>query len=801
MKESHQGRRKRYFFSIKTKTALLCICSILVAVSVTFYNMSVASKNIITESTEITLENLANTYSNNLADDINHVTKSANFMMSSAAISSFVESGGTENTTEVSNLATMFLNAQISYEDISIVDADGKVLYSSNSDLIGTDVSGETYFTNMVASGLSTQGTLYTSETSGEPCIPFAIPLRPDMGIVEVMPDKDVSAGRVEIPAGNVEITASGVEIPAGGVGDVTAPGAEISLDLAMSQDVNDVPPLTSDANDFPPMNNVVPMIPDANNAVPMTQEANEVLSITTDAEEGMIIDNSGKEPVGNFTGAIIISVKVSAFDKILSNIKVANYETGYAFILDSDGNVIYHPDESLIGTKLNVTEIDNLLAQVKSGKLPESNFITYTFNNVKKYASFKVNEDNQWIVFIGADQSEILKSLNVLASDTLLTIIILVLVISILAYIVTGRITDSIKKITKIINKTAELDFTDDKISERLSLQNDEIGEMSRAIEIMRKTLKNMILHLSNVSAKITESSNNLSTISTSVNKNAQDNSAIAEELSASMEEAAATIQQIHASIESIKNNSKDIADQVVLGAKLSEDIMNRAQKLRTVTMNATQKTQKIYEEVKKKTDAAIERSKAVEKINILSQTIKDIADQTNLLALNASIEAARAGESGSGFTVVAHEIGALANQSAKTVSHITKTVEEVYQAVANMSKSLEQTLDFLEKNVLYDYDTFLNSSSQYNDDAGVMSETMERIKKQIEQLNTNVLGIADSISEIDVMVTDAATGVNDVAEKNTDIVTLTSKTHNMSDENTELANGLEEIIGKFKL
>ncbi len=67
----------------------------------------------------------------------------------------------------------------------------------------------------------------------------------------------------------------------------------------------------------------------------------------------------------------------------------------------------------------------------------------------------------------------------------------------------------------------------------------------------------------------------------------------------------------------------------------------------------------------------------------------IHHIANQTKLLSLNASIEAARAGNSGNGFSIVAKEIGNLANQSSEAVFKTTKFVEKMINNI-NHSESL---------------------------------------------------------------------------------------------------------------
>lgn len=498
-----------------------------------------------------------------------------------------------------------------------------------------------------------------------------------------------------------------------------------------------------------------------------------------------------------DIAGIMVTDIEVSLLSDTISQIKIFNSDTSYACLTDSNGIYIYHPDESKIGTYNDSALVQDLLAQISSGTTPQATVV----ENGEQYVAYKVSPMNGWILEIMVDQDVVLASIDEMGRSSIKISLALMIVMTILAFFFTSTITRPIKRITKVINKTADLDISPDTSYYSLLKRRDETGSMSRAVDKMRISISTMMKDVASASESINDASTKLHEIATAVNDNAESSAATAQELSASMQETASNTETISSNITDMGISTASINQKASEGVAMSQEIMKHAESLRNTTIQATEKTQTLYASVKSNTEAAIVRSQAVSQINELADTIMEIADQTKLLSLNASIEAARAGEAGKGFSVVANEIGKLAEQSSETVGSIADIVEEVNDAVRQMEESMKAALEFLDTNVLPDYHTFTNVSDQYSKDADFFHHTMTDIDRSIDELNLTMQKMADSIQMINRAVSETTDGISSVAENSSQNVILTTDTYSMVESTLKYADDLKKIVDNFIL
>lgn len=484
----------------------------------------------------------------------------------------------------------------------------------------------------------------------------------------------------------------------------------------------------------------------------------------------------------------------------ILTDAKLVGVDSSYSYLVSRDSTMLYHPKPDKIGQPVENDAVKQILAELEKGAVPEPNVITYNFNGVLKYAAFEVL-DNQCILVMTADEDDILHGVTEIKRWLIGGGLILIIAGIILSLTVVGYMLNAFELITNVIKDTSEFNFKTNAMNAKIVKKKDEIGLIGRAISDMRTNLRTMVGDIEGVSTQITNNVNEVKVISAEINSKCTDNSATTQQLAAGMEETSATTESINSNIDHMNKEAEQIKSLATDGERLASEVKIRAEGLKATTTEAMDRTTKMYQNINEKTEQAIRGSKAVEQINELTNAIMEISSQTSLLALNALIEAARAGEAGKGFAVVATEIGSLANQTSDTVGNINAIVSDINNAVSTLAESLQDTVEFLDKIVLKDYEQFAEVGEYYFNDSERYASGMNTIEESITKLTNTITEIAGALDGINSTVNESTIGVSDIAEKTTNVVEQTIQNNMLVENCMKTVGNLNEIATMFQI
>ena len=517
----------------------------------------------------------------------------------------------------------------------------------------------------------------------------------------------------------------------------------------------------------------------------------NSLLSLARAYAVGMETEIAERESAG-------IEMDYDAYAGILADANMEGVESSYAYMVSPEGTMLYHPTASKVGAPVENAVVKEVVAKIKSGIIPQPEVVSYDFNGEIKYASYYVLSTKD-IIVISTDEEEVLSGINAMMLHSGEGMLVVMIVLAVVIIVLSGIRMKPLKRMTVLINEMEELKFVSHPWNEKLVKGKDECGAMAKAVSAMRGSLRNVIKDVTDASVHLNGIVSNLQDASSEVNDSCTDNSATTEELAAGMEETTATTQTIVSGMEDMKEGADNIQRMSMDGEELSNEIEARAAKLKESATESVKLAREMFASLQKNSAKAMEEAKAVEKINELTEVIMRISSQTSLLALNASIEAARAGEAGKGFAVVATEIGNLANQSSETVANINNIVAEVNQVVRDMGSTLHDTTQFMENQVVPDYQAFYDVSNQYNEDSVAVKNSMTSIQESVAQLNETMGMMTDGLEGISKTVNESATGVTDIAEKTASVVNRMGETMEMVAGCQSEADRLKDIAGRF--
>lgn len=276
-----------------------------------------------------------------------------------------------------------------------------------------------------------------------------------------------------------------------------------------------------------------------------------------------------------------------------------------------------------------------------------------------------------------------------------------------------------------------------------------DEFGDLFRGLKQLADQISSLVLSVRKKTNQVYHRMSDLVTKVDTMNQSMNQINQSTQDLSAGMEETAASVEEINATVEQMESTSKSLMQRANDSQTSSEEILNKASKVKDDTEKAKQISFNTHQQIKSELTSALNHIKIVKQIHMLSDTIMGITERTNLLALNAAIEAARAGEHGKGFSVVANEIRMLAEQSKKAVSEIIEVIDEVTESVEELTSSSNHLLGYLANDVAEDYKKFSDFSesgnffhTSYSIVKSMCSVAKENIQHSLNLVNYGIIG-----------------------------------------------------------
>ncbi|MCX7709082.1 MAG: hypothetical protein N2484_04465 [Clostridia bacterium] len=117
------------------------------------------------------------------------------------------------------------------------------------------------------------------------------------------------------------------------------------------------------------------------------------------------------------------------------------------------------------------------------------------------------------------------------------------------------------------------------------------------------------------------------------------------------------------------------------------------------------------------------------------------------------------------------------------------------------NLANNSGKMLEFIDKDVLADYDKLIKTGEQYYQDAEQFNSMMAEFSATAQQLDASISGIVSAIEEVSSTVNEGAKGVEDITEKTVAIVEKINIVRKTSEANMESIEKLENLITRFKL